>query len=162
MALLIPKIAAFIGSATAEDEAALDKKITTVKLPPKEEKPKENLPPPPPPKVDQVKFVKPVVAKTEDVTEEIIKIEDTKDKKIGDKTVKGDPDAELTLGPVDEGPKQQEVIEDNTVYNMAGVEVKPEYPGGIQKFYEFVGKNYQAPDEPGLNGKVMVLSLIHI
>ena len=158
-ALLIPKIAEFIGSASAEDEAALNKKITTVKLPPKEEKPKENLPPPPPPppKVDQVKFVKPVVAKTEDVTEEIIKIEDTKDKKIGNKTIEGDPDAELTLGPVDEGPKHQEVVEeDNTVYNMAGVEVKPEYPGGIQKFYDFVGKNYQAPDEPGLNGKVMV------
>jgi protein TonB len=157
-ALLIPKIAAFIGSATADDEAALDKKITTVKLPPKEEKPKENLapPPPPPPKVDQVKFVKPVVAKTEDVTEDPPKMKDLEDKKIGDKTVKGDPDAELTLGPVDEGPKHQEVIEDNTVYNMAGVEVKPEYPGGIQKFYDFVSKNYQAPEEPGLNGKVMV------
>ena len=37
------------------DDAVLDQKITTVKLPPKE-KPKENIPPPPPPppKVDQV------------------------------------------------------------------------------------------------------------
>ena len=49
----------------AQEDTTLDTKITAVKMPPKKEKPKENLPPPPPPppKVDQVKFVKPVVAK---------------------------------------------------------------------------------------------------
>jgi len=65
----------------AEDEA-LNQKITTVKLPPKE-KPKEDLlpPPPPPPKVDQVKFVKPVVAKTDEVTEEPPKVKELENKK---------------------------------------------------------------------------------
>ena len=53
-------------------------------------------PPPPPPKVDQVKFVKPVVAKAEEVVEEPPKIVEIKDKKIGDETIKGDPNAELT------------------------------------------------------------------
>ena len=55
----------------SDADANTDVKITTVKLPPKE-KPKENLPPPPPPppKVDQVKFVKPVVAKAEEVVED--------------------------------------------------------------------------------------------
>ena len=64
IAVATPMIVDFIGSA-AEDDTALDQKITTIKLPPKE-KPKEDIPPPPPPppKVDQVKFVKPVVAKT--------------------------------------------------------------------------------------------------
>jgi protein TonB len=53
-----------------------DIKITAIKLPPKKEEPKLNVPPtPPPPKVDQVKFVKPVVAKAEEVTEEPPKME---------------------------------------------------------------------------------------
>jgi len=140
---------------SAED-ATLDTKITTVKLPPKE-KPKENLPPPPPPppKVDQVKFVKPVVAKAEEVVEEPPKIKEIENKKIGAETIKGDPDAELTVEPVGNGPKDV-VEEDNNIYNTAGIEVKPEFPGGIDKFYNFIKKNYQAPDEEGLNGKVFV------
>ena len=138
------------------DDATLDQKITTVKLPPKE-KPKENLPPPPPPppKVDQVKFVKPVVAKAEDVVEEPPKIKEIVDKKIGAETIKGDPDAELTVEPVGNGPKDV-VEEDNSIYNTAGIEVKPDFPGGIEKFYKFVGKNYQTPEEEGLKGKVFV------
>jgi periplasmic protein TonB len=155
-AVAIPMIADFIGNAT-EDDVALDQKVTTVKLPPKEEKPVEDLPPPPPPppKVDQVKFVKPVVAKTNEVTEEPPKVEDLKDKNLGDKDIKGDPDADLTVAPVDEGPKAV-VEDDNTIYNSAGIEVKPEYPGGLAKFYNYIKNNYQAPEEEGLKGKVVV------
>ena len=82
LAVATPKIAEFIGSATSNDSATLDTKITTVKMPPKE-KPKENLPPPPPPppKVDQVKFVKPVVAKTEEVVEDVVQIKQIENKK---------------------------------------------------------------------------------
>jgi protein TonB len=151
----IPVLANLIPDSS--DDATLDQKITTVKLPPKEEKPKENLPPPPPPppKVDQVKFVKPVVAKAEEVTEEPPKVEEIKDKKIGAETIKGDPDAELTVEPVGNGPKDV-VEEDNEIYNTAGIEVKPDFPGGIEKFYKFVAKNYQTPEEEGLKGKVFV------
>jgi protein TonB len=141
---------------SSEEDASLDKKIVTIKLPPKE-KPPENLPPPPPPppKIDQVKFVKPVVAKAEEVVEEPPKIKEIENKKVGDENIKGDPDAELTVEPVGNGPK--DVIEDdNKVYNMAGIEVKPEFPGGIDKFYKYVGSNYKTPDEEGLNGKVYV------
>lgn len=141
----------------ASDETTLDQKITTVKLPPKEKPKDPNLPPPPPPppKVDQVKFVKPVVAKAEDVVEEIVVIKDLKDKNIGKETIKGDPDAELTVEPVGTGVAAV-VEEDNSVYNLAGIEQKPEFPGGIDKFYSFVGKNYQIPDEEGIKGKVYV------
>jgi protein TonB len=151
-----PLIAKLLPDSSDADENR-DIKITTVKLPPKEEKPIENLPPPPPPppKVDQVKFVKPVVAKADEVTEDPPKIEDIKDKKIGAETIKGDPDAELTVEPVGNGPKDV-VEEDNSVYNTAGIEVKPDFPGGMEKFYKFVGKNYQTPEEEGLKGKVFV------
>ncbi|MEN9336171.1 MAG: hypothetical protein RLZZ500_1158 [Bacteroidota bacterium] len=158
LAVATPIIADFISSATADDSATMDTKIRTVKLPPKEEKPKENLPPPPPPppKVDQVKFVKPEVAKTEDVTEEPPKMEEIKDKNLGKEDIKGDPNAVPTVEPPGNGPAQQEVVEDNTVYSSAGIEVKPDFPGGIAKFYSFIQKNYIAPDEPGLKGQVFV------
>lgn len=160
----IPMLASLIPNNSDED-AILDQKITTVKLPPKKkEEVKPNLPPPPPPpsKVDVVKFVKPVVAKAEEVTEEPPKIEDTKNKKIGDANIKGDPNAVITIDePIGNGPVVQEVIEeDNNVHSLAGIEQKPEFPGGMQKFYDFVGKNYQTPEEEGLNGKVYVTFVV--
>jgi periplasmic protein TonB len=149
----IPLLASLIPESSDED-MNMDKKIVTVKMPPKE-KPKENLPPPPPPppKVDQVKFVKPVVAKAEEVVEEPPKIKEIVDKKLGAETIKGDPDAELSVEPVGNGDV---VEEDNSIYNTAGIEVKPDFPGGMEKFYKFVGKNYQVPEEEGLKGKVFV------
>ena len=146
---------------SSDSDASLNEKITTVKLPPKEEKPKENLPPPPPPppKVDQVKFVKPVVAKTEDVTEEIVEVKDLKDKKLGDKDIKGNDEAPLTLGPVDNGPAKQAVEADDNLYNSQGVEVKPEFPGGIEKFYKYIGNNFDksiVEDENFPGGRIMV------
>jgi periplasmic protein TonB len=157
LAVATPLLLKLIPDSNDED-VTLNDKIVTVKLPPKEEKPKENIPPPPPPppKVDQLKFVKPVVAKTNEVTEEPPKVEEIKDKNLGKETIKGDPNADLVLTPPGDGPKQVEVTEDNTIYNSAGIEVKPEFPGGIQKWYSFLKNNFQAPDEPGLKGKVIV------
>ncbi len=145
----------------AQDDTTLDTKITAVKMPPKKEKPKENLPPPPPPppKVDQVKFVKPVVAKADEVVEEIVVQKDLENKNIGKETIKGDPDAELSVEPVGTGVAAV-VEEDNTVYNVAGIEVKPDFPGGLEKFYGFIGKNYQTPEEEGLKGKVYVTFVV--
>ena len=36
---------------------------------------------------------------------------------------------------------------DNEVYNAVAVEIRPNYPGGIQKFYAFIKKNYVIPKE---------------
>ena len=153
----LPLLASMLPDNDTEDDDTLDKKIVTIKLPPKQKVPPPNMPPPPPPppKVDQVKFVKPVVAKAEEVVEEPPKIKEIVDKKVGNENIKGDPDADLTVEPVGTGPKQV-IEEDNTVYNMAGIEVKPEFPGGIDKFYKFVANNYRAPEEEGLKGKVYV------
>ncbi|WP_396175153.1 energy transducer TonB [Flavobacterium sp.] len=142
-----------------DDNATLDQKIVTIKMPPKEQPKDLPPPPPPPPKVDQVKFVKPVVAKTEEIVEEPPKVEEIKDKKLGDETIKGDPDAPLTVEPVGNGPSQV-VEEDNNIYNTAGIEVKPDFPGGLDKFYKFIGKNFQVPEEEGLKGKVFVTFVV--
>ena len=162
LAVAAPLIASFLPDSNADD-VNNDIKIATVKLPPKKEvvKPNQPPPPPPPPKVDQVKFVKPVVAKAEEVTEDPPKIVDLKDKKVGDQTIKGDPDAVLT---VDEptGTGTAAVVEENTneIYNVAGIEVKPDFPGGMDKFYKFVGNNYKTPEEEGLKGKVYVTFVV--
>lgn len=162
LAVASPLIADLIPD-SSDEEAVLDKKIVTVKLPPKEEKKPENLPPPPPPppKVDQVKFVKPVVAKTEEIVEDPPKMEDLKEKKIADKTMEGDPNAKIAIDqPVGDGPVNQVVEEDNGIYNTAGIQVQPEFPGGMDKFYKFIGKNFQVPDEEGLKGKVFVTFVV--
>ena len=140
----------------SKNDTSLDQKIVTIKLPPKEQPKDIPPPPPPPPKMDQVKFVKPVVAKTEEVVEEPPKVEDIKDKKISDVTIKGDPDAPLTVEPVGNGV----IAEDNNIYNTAGIEVKPDFPGGMDKFYKFIGKNYQVPEEDGLKGKIYVTFVV--
>ncbi|SFE43225.1 energy transducer TonB [Flavobacterium xueshanense] len=45
---------------------------------------------------------------------------------------------------------------ENDVYNTAGITEKPDFPGGIEKFYQFVGENYKTPSQPNLKGKVYV------
>lgn len=160
LAVSTPLILSFLPESSDADMDR-DIKITAIKLPPKKEEPKKFVPPPPPPppKVDQVKFVKPVVAKAEEVTEEPPKIVEIKEKKLGAETIKGDPDAVLSVAPVGPGPTKI-VEEDNQIYNTAGIEVKPEFPGGIAKFYKYVGDNYRAPEQEGLKGKVYITFVV--
>jgi protein TonB len=162
IAVSMPLILSLLPENSDVDET-LDTKIVSIKLPPKKEEIKKNIPPPPPPppKVDQVKFVKPVVAKANEVTEEPPKTVEIKDKKLGAETIKGDPDAILTVEPVGTGTAAVvEEAPDNQIYNTAGIEVKPDFPGGINKFYKFVGDNYQTPEEDGLKGKVYVTFVV--
>jgi hypothetical protein len=37
---------------------------------------------------------------------------------------------------------------------------KPEFPGGIEKFYQFVGKNYKTPSQPNLEGKIYLTFIV--
>jgi protein TonB len=158
----IPMLARLVPDKQNENKV-LDTKITTVKLPPpppKEEVIPENLPPPPPPppREDVVKFVKPVVAKAEEVFEEPPKIEDIKDKNLGAEDIKGDPDAALTIEPPASTPPA-EVIDDNTIYNTAGIAVQPDFPGGIAKFYQYVARNFRF-EEAGVSGRIIVTFVV--
>lgn len=161
VAVATPMISDLLGSGSKDEDVTLNKKIVTIKLPPKE-KPKENLPPPPPPppKVDVVKFVKPVVAKKEEITEDPPPQKALEKKDIGDKDIKGDPDAPKTLDPVGDGPKEKTVTEDNNVYSMAGLEVKPDYPGGIANFYKLVQSKFEAPTDSGFPGGKVFVSFV--
>lgn len=49
---------------------------------------------------------------------------------------------------------------DDVVYSTAGIEVKPSFPGGMNEFYKFIGKNFRTPKIEGLQGKVYVTFVI--
>ena len=147
---------------TGEDEE--DVKIVdmaNLAPPPPIEKPKVPPPPPPPPapKIDEVKFVPPKIVKKEEVVEEIKTIEELKDKNVGAKDVKGQEDGKIVVEEESgEGKEEVKIVEDNTVYNA--VEVKPDFPGGIQKFYAYFIKNFKAPEDEALNGKIQVTFVV--
>lgn len=45
-------------------------------------------------------------------------------------------------------------------FNSALLEVKPSFPGGINEFYKYVGKNFKTPNIPDLDGKVYATFVI--
>jgi periplasmic protein TonB len=49
---------------------------------------------------------------------------------------------------------------DKNIYYYTGIEVKPEYPGGMQEFYKFIGSNYNVPNVKGLKGKILVSFIV--
>jgi periplasmic protein TonB len=36
---------------------------------------------------------------------------------------------------------------DNNIYNSAGIEMKPEFPGGIIEFQKFIARNFIIPKD---------------
>ena len=50
--------------------------------------------------------------------------------------------------------------DENQLYNTAGIEKKPEYPGGMAEFYKYIAKKYRTPNVRGLRGKVFVTFVI--
>jgi beta-lactamase regulating signal transducer with metallopeptidase domain len=51
-------------------------------------------------------------------------------------------------------------IQENEIHNLAQISDKPEFPGGIEKFYQFIGANFKTPSEPNLKGKVYLTFII--
>lgn len=48
----------------------------------------------------------------------------------------------------------------DTIYDFKEVDVKPEYPDGVEAFYKFIAKNFKVPEEEGLNGKIITTFVI--
>lgn len=124
----------------------------------------ENTPPPPPPpepprpKVSQIKFPPLVVVPKEEAVEEPPTVEEVKVADPGQKTIEGDPTAEVRIDePVGEAPKEAAVTEDvNQIFTS--VEVLPKFPGGDKAWQKFVGTYKYPPQavENGVSGRVIV------
>ncbi|MWB96399.1 hypothetical protein GON26_18705 [Flavobacterium sp. GA093] len=58
--------------------------------------------------------------------------------------------------------KEEEIIfDENHIYNTAGLEILPAFPGGIVKFHQFISKNYKKPHkQPALQGKIFASFVI--
>jgi protein TonB len=151
--------APFIYEQVKESLAKADKEdtkvIEVVEIP---EEIVEDLPPPPPiveqiqaPKsiVEEIKFKPLEAAKKEEIKEEVINTEDLKDKnpaaesKAADINA-GDLNINAYAGDLDKGVEPQG--DDNGLYNYATLEVKPDYPGGINAFRKYIADNFRTPD----------------
>lgn len=137
-------------------------KITNVVLQPPPVDLKKPPPPPPPeppkPKVDQVKFPPPVVKPDVEVKEKPPTIEELKVADPGQKNLKGDKDAAVTIDePV--GNSDAKVTEEDPNKIFTAVEQEPAFPGGMEKFINYLSKNIHYPAvarENNTQGKVIV------
>jgi len=51
--------------------------------------------------------------------------------------------------------------EDNNIYNIAGIDIRPEFPGGKIAFDGFIQKNFKIPkDKPELKGKTYMTFIV--
>jgi protein TonB len=56
--------------------------------------------------------------------------------------------------------QEEENSNKENIYNTAGIQVQPEFPGGIQEFYKYINQNYKTPKVNRLKGKVFVTFII--
>ncbi|HCN85143.1 MAG TPA: energy transducer TonB [Sphingobacteriaceae bacterium] len=134
--------------------------ITLAAPPPIENKPPPPPPPPPPaPKVPEIRFPPPVVVPADEVKDQDPPtISDLKIADAGQKTIEGDPNADVKI-EVAEAPKVAKVVEERQVVQMETVQILPLFPGGPAAWAKFVGDNYNYPAlarENNMSGKVIV------
>lgn len=49
---------------------------------------------------------------------------------------------------------------DDTIYKTEEIEEQPDFPGGKQEFYRYIGKNFKIPNVKGLSGKIVATFVI--
>src|SRR6201985_3845750 len=123
-------------------------KITNVVLQPPPPDLKKPPPPPPPeppkPKVDQVKFPPPVVKPDVEVKEKPPTVKELEVADPGQKNLKGDKNADVTIDePV--GTSDAKVTEEDPNKIFTAVEQAPQFPGGLDAFGRYLGKNIKYP-----------------
>ena len=60
---------------------------------------------------------------------------------------------------IDIAREEQNVQNDTLIYNTVGLEMQPEFPGGIQKLYDFFNSNFKMP-EAGIKGRIVAMFVI--
>jgi protein TonB len=154
----LPLIIRFIAGIIPDNSDQFKQTEVVLAAPPPIDK---DTPPPPPeppkPKVDQVRFPPPVVVPAEKVRdEEPPTVEELKKADPGQKTIEGDPNAEIKI---EEPAGNAEVTEDNGIRDFASVEVMPEFPGGQPAWGKYLQKTMKYPPiarENNITGRVIV------
>jgi len=58
-----------------------------------------------------------------------------------------------------EASKANTSDDDNKLYNTAGIDIKPEFPGGVEAMNSFIKQNFKSPKE-NLKGKIYATFII--
>lgn len=151
LALATPKVVAAMGG---DEEVVEAKKIVDVNLDLFEEEKKEEPPPPPvdippPPKIETVQFTA-----LEAVDEPVEEPPPTQENLA--ETIAATESQEGEKMP--EAPPPPPPVEEPT-FDLASVQEQPEFPGGIEAMYKYLGKNTKYPQmetDAGIQGKVYV------
>lgn len=150
----IPMIVkAMDGLVASNEEKEEVKVIEVIDIPPP---PVEELPPPPPPVevkqapkslIEEVKLKPLEAVKKEEVPDDPPKMEQFKEANPGSENREASPTGDINIAtPTGDLDKGVEPGPDNTVYNSAGLQVQPEFPGGIAAFLNYVNKNFRIPE----------------
>jgi len=148
-----PMIAESLSSLTAKEDDNVDKVIEVVEIP---EPPVEEPLPPPPPPVEQQQAPKSIVeevklkpleaVKKEEVPEDPPKTEQFKEADPSSRNAEASPTGDINIGkPAGDLDKGVEAP-DNGIYNSAGLQVQPDFPGGLGAFNSYILKNFRIPE----------------
>ena len=140
--------------------------VNVVLLPPPpldQKKPPPPPPEPPKPKIDQVKFPPPVVKPDNEVKEQPPTVKELEVADPGQKTVKGDPNANITIDEPVGNSDVKQVTEEDPNKIFTAVEKDPAFKGGIENFYAYLRKNVRYPavaKENNVQGKVFLTFVV--
>lgn len=156
-----PVIVNYIKSQIPKENEVKVTEVTTLEEPPPIDKNEPPPPPtePPPPLKSTVKFTPPEIKPDEEVPDDEPPPiqEEMKDKDAGVATVEGDPngvDASLTEGGEGDGDAPE---------ILTFAEQMPEFNGGQEEMYKYLGKNIQYPPlarENSIEGKVVLTFVV--
>ena len=96
--------------------------------------------------VEEVKFKPLEAAKKEEVPEDPPKTEQFKEADPSSRNAEASPTVDINIGKPSGDLDKGVEAPDNAVYNSAGLQVQPEYPGGMTEFYNYVNRNFRIPD----------------
>ncbi len=81
---------------------------------------------------------KKTTAKEQKVHEKVVEFKDIQVVELKDSY-----DTDMVIAPIEE----KELQDENTIYALSNVEVKPDFPGGMENLYKFLSKNIVYTDE---------------
>lgn len=152
------------GLVSSNEEKEEVKVIEVIDIPPP---PVEELPPPPPPVevkqapkslIEEVKLKPLEAVKKEEVPDDPPKMEQFKEANPGSENREASPTGDINIAtPTGDLDKGVEPGPDNNVYSSAGLQVQPEFPGGIANFLKAVNNSFRVPEiDQNLTAKIYV------
>lgn len=165
---LSPKLISLVKGNDTVDDTRIHERVVEVQPPPavNPETPPPAAIEPPPPKQNQIKFLPPVVVEDDKVDNlDPVQLKDLEIANPGQKTIEGQEDGQLVITETPgKGPVGAAVTGDNTVYtDFVALEVQPDFPGGMDKFYKYLSKAIRFPEaaqEAKISGKVFLSFII--